>query len=157
MVGHSNSDSHVISILSPRVVTDRSEADMEKVAWQGGALIAPVPAVMVSCGDMECSNIITVAWCGITNTIPPKTYISVRPSRQSVGIIKEKGEFVINLVPATLARKADWCGIYTGKKVDKFQKCGKAPMGRILSVTNASGRSMGYHNIHAAVPNNLEE
>ena len=96
---------------------------MEKISWQGGALIAPIPAVMVSCGDMENSNIITVAWCGITNTVPPKTYISVRPSRHSFDIIKEKGEFVINLVPATLAKVADYCGIYTGKKVDKFQKC----------------------------------
>lgn len=96
---------------------------MEKIAWQGGALIAPIPAVMVSCGDMEKSNIITVAWCGITNTVPPKTYISVRPSRHSFDIIKESGEFVINLVPATLAKTADFCGVYTGKKVDKFEKC----------------------------------
>lgn len=96
---------------------------MEKVTWQGGALIAPIPAVMVSCGDMEKSNIITVAWCGITNTVPPKTYVSIRPSRYSYDIIKEKGEFVINLVPASLAKKADFCGIYTGKKVDKFEKC----------------------------------
>ena len=96
---------------------------MEKVTWQGGALIAPIPAVMVSLGDMESSNIITVAWCGITNTVPPKTYISVRPSRHSFNIINERKEFVINLVPASLAKKADWCGIYTGKKVDKFQKC----------------------------------
>ena len=96
---------------------------MEKIAWQGGALIAPIPAVMVSCGDMEKSNIITVAWCGITNTVPPKTYISVRPSRHSFNIIKESGEFVINLVPATLAKTADFCGVYTGKKVDKFEKC----------------------------------
>lgn len=97
---------------------------MEKVTWQGGALIAPIPAVMVSVGDMEKSNIITVAWCGITNTVPPKTYISVRPSRYSYDIIKEKGEFVINLVPTTLAKAADYCGVYTGKKVDKFEKCG---------------------------------
>lgn len=95
-----------------------------KVAWQGGALIAPIPAVMVSLGDMEKSNIITVAWCGITNTQPPKTYVSIRPSRHSYNIIKERGEFVINLVPATLAKKADYCGIYTGKKVDKFERCG---------------------------------
>ncbi|MBQ7788649.1 MAG: flavin reductase family protein [Clostridia bacterium] len=97
---------------------------MNKVTWQGGALIAPIPAVMVSLGDMECSNIITVAWCGITNTIPPKTYISVRPQRHSYNILKEKKEFVINLTPASLAKKADLCGVYTGKKVDKFQKCG---------------------------------
>jgi len=97
---------------------------MEKISWQGGALIAPIPAVMVSCGDFEKSNIITVAWCGITNTVPPKTYISVRPSRYSYDIIKQNGEFVINLVPSTLAKTADFCGIYTGKKVDKFEKCG---------------------------------
>ncbi len=97
---------------------------MNKVTWQGGALIAPIPAVMVSLGDMESSNIITVAWCGITNTVPPKTYISVRPQRHSYNILKEKKEFVINLTPASLAKKADLCGIYTGKKVDKFQKCG---------------------------------
>ncbi len=97
---------------------------MNKVTWQGGALIAPIPAVMVSLGDMEYSNIITVAWCGITNTIPPKTYISVRPQRHSYNILKEKKEFVINLTPSSLAKKADLCGIYTGKKVDKFQKCG---------------------------------
>lgn len=97
---------------------------MNKVTWQGGALLGPLPAVMVSCGDMEISNIITVAWCGITNTIPPKTYVSIRPSRYSYNIIKEKKEFVINLTPSALAKKADWCGIYTGKRVDKFKECG---------------------------------
>lgn len=97
---------------------------MNKVAWQGGALLGPLPAVMVSCGDMENSNVITVAWCGITNTIPPKTYVSIRPSRYSYNIIKEKKEFVINLTPSALAKKADWCGIYTGKRVDKFKECG---------------------------------
>lgn len=97
---------------------------MDKVSWQGGALLGPIPAVMVSCGDMENSNIITVAWCGITNTIPPKTYVSIRPSRYSYNIIKEKKEFVINLTPSALAKKADWCGIYTGKRVDKFKECG---------------------------------
>ena len=96
---------------------------MSKRHLKGGALVAPVPAVMVSCGDMEKSNIITIAWCGITNTVPPKTYISVRPERHSYDIIKEKGEFVINLVPRNLAKTADFCGMHTGRKVDKFQKC----------------------------------
>ena len=103
--------------------TLQERINMDKITWQGGALIAPVPAVMVSCGDMEKSNIITVAWCGITNTVPPKTYVSIRPSRHSYQVIKDRKEFVINLVPAALAKKADFCGIYTGKKVDKFQKC----------------------------------
>ena len=97
---------------------------MAKLKWKGGALLAPMPPVMVSCGDMERSNIITIAWTGIINTIPPKTYISVRPSRHSYNMIKEKGEFVINLTPASLIKSADYCGIYTGAKVDKFAKCG---------------------------------
>ena len=97
---------------------------MGKIKWRGGALTAPVPPVMVSCGDMDSSNIITVAWTGIVNTVPPKTYISVRPSRYSYRLIKERGEFVVNLTTAELIRKADYCGIYTGAKVDKFAKCG---------------------------------
>ena len=96
---------------------------MKKIKWKGGTLLAPVPPVMVTSGDMEDSNIITIAWTGIINSEPPKTYISVRPSRHSYGIIKEKGEFVINLTPSRLVRTADFCGIYTGKNVDKFAKC----------------------------------
>lgn len=95
---------------------------MAKVKWRGGALLAPVPPVMVSCGDMDKSNIVTVAWTGILNTIPPKTYISLRPSRYSYEIIQETREFVINLTPAELIRTADSCGVYTGRKVDKFKK-----------------------------------
>lgn len=97
---------------------------MARVSWKGSTLLGPVPPVMVSCGDMESSNIITIAWTGILNTSPPKTYISVRPSRHSYSLIKERGEFVINLTPAALAKEADFCGIYTGKKVNKFEKCG---------------------------------
>ena len=96
---------------------------MAKRALKGGALVCPLPPTMVSCGDMENSNIITIGWTGILNTIPPKTYISVRPTRHSYNIIKEKGEFIINLTPSQLAKEADYCGIYTGKKVDKFEKC----------------------------------
>lgn len=97
---------------------------MEKQKWGGGALLAPLPAVMVSCGSADHPNIITVAWCGILSTQPPTTYISVRPKRYSYGLIKESGEFVINLTPASLVRAADYCGIYTGAKVDKFERCG---------------------------------
>ncbi len=97
---------------------------MKKQVWKGTVLTSPVPPVMVSCGDMESSNIVTVAWTGTVNTKPPMTYISLRPSRHSYGIIKEKGEFVINLTPTSLIKKADYCGIYTGKKVNKFEKCG---------------------------------
>ncbi len=96
---------------------------MAKKTLKGGALVCPLPPTMVSCGDMESSNIITIGWTGILNTVPPKTYISVRPTRHSYNIIKESGEFVINLTPARLVKEADYCGIYTGKKVDKFAKC----------------------------------
>ena len=101
----------------------RIKEKLSKVNWKGGALLAPLPAVMVSCGSMEKSNIITVAWCGIINTSPPKTYISLRPERYSHEIIRESGEFVINLTPSSLAKKADFCGMYTGRRVDKFAKC----------------------------------
>lgn len=98
---------------------------MSKVSWKGGALLAPLPPVLVSCGNSETgeTNILTVAWTGIINTKPPRTYISVRPSRHSHHIIKESGEFVLNLTTESLVKSADYCGIYTGKKVDKFEKC----------------------------------
>lgn len=97
---------------------------MPKRALKGGALLAPVPAVMVSVGDENEKNVLTVAWCGTVATQPPKTYISVRPSRHSYNILRRTGEFVINLVPSEMAKTADYCGIYTGAKVDKFAKCG---------------------------------
>ena len=100
---------------------------MSKVTWKGGALVAPVPPCMVTCGSGETANIITIAWTGILNTVPPKTYISVRPGRHSYALIREFGEFVINLTPAALVKQADWCGIHTGKKVNKFEKCGLHP------------------------------
>lgn len=96
---------------------------MSKVIWKGGTLLSPVPPVMVSCGDMDSSNIITIAWTGILNSNPPKTYVSIRPQRHSFEIIKNTKEFVINLTPANLVKEADYCGIYTGAKVDKFEKC----------------------------------
>lgn len=97
---------------------------MGKIAWKGGTLLAPLPPVMVTCGDMENSNIITVAWTGIINSNPPKTYVSIRPERYSHGIIKERGEFVINLTTVPLVRWADYLGIHTGRKIDKFKKSG---------------------------------
>ena len=96
---------------------------MSKVKFKGSTLLAPVPPVLVSCGDMETSNVLTIAWTGIINTIPPKTYISVRKKRHSYAMIRESGEFVLNLTPASLARTADYCGTYTGAKVDKFAAC----------------------------------
>jgi len=94
----------------------------KKVMWKPGTFLYPLPAVMVSCGTMEKSNIITVAWTGIINTNPAMVYISVRPTRYSYNMIKEQGEFVINLTNQKLARATDWCGVKTGAKVDKFKE-----------------------------------
>ena len=96
---------------------------MARKSFKAGALTAPLPPVMVSVGDMENANIITIGWTGILSTIPPRTYISVRPQRHSYGILKEKKEFVINLTTAKQARVVDYVGIYTGAKVDKFKEC----------------------------------
>lgn len=95
---------------------------MSKVVWKPGTLLSPVPVVMVSCGNMDKSNIVTVAWTGIVNTNPAMVYISLRPERHSHKIISETKEFVINLVTRELVRKTDQCGVYTGAKMDKFKK-----------------------------------
>lgn len=95
---------------------------MGKITWKPGTFIYPIPAVMVSCGTMEKSNIITVAWTGILNTNPAIVYISVRPTRYSYNLIKNQGEFVINLTNKNLVKETDWCGVKTGEKHDKFKE-----------------------------------
>ena len=95
---------------------------MSKVTWKPGTFLYPLPVVMVSCGTMEKANIITVAWTGIINTDPAMVYISVRPTRHSYNIIKESGEFVINLTTKDLTYATDWCGVKTGAQVDKFKE-----------------------------------
>ena len=95
---------------------------MGKVMWKAGTFEYPIPAAMVSVGDMANSNIITVAWTGIINTNPAMCYISVRPNRYSYNIIKNTKEFVINLTTEELTYKTDWCGVKSGEKVDKFKE-----------------------------------
>ena len=97
---------------------------MARQNLKAGVLTAPLPPVMVTVGDMEKSNIITIGWTGILSTNPPRTYISVRPERYSYGMLTERGEFVINLTRAEQARIVDYVGIYTGAKVDKFKETG---------------------------------
>lgn len=96
---------------------------MAKVSWKPGNMIYPLPAVMVSCrgGDGE-DNIITIAWTGTICTNPPMTYISVRPERHSYQMIKETGEFVINLTTKNLVKAVDFCGVRSGRDLDKFQQ-----------------------------------
>lgn len=95
---------------------------MSKRVWKPGTFIYPIPAVMVSSGDMKKSNIMTVAWTGIINTNPATVYISVRPERYSYNLIKESKEFVINLTTEKLAYATDWCGVRSGAKYDKFKE-----------------------------------
>ena len=136
---------------------------MSKIKLKGGALLAPLPPVMVSCGSGDAANILTVAWTGILNTVPPKTYIAVRPRRHSHALIRESGEFVLNLTPASLVRAADYCGMYTGAKVNKWEKChltpveveevsvpiiGECPLSLCCKVTEV--RSEGTHDLFFA-------
>ena len=98
---------------------------MPKEVFKPGTMVYPVPAVMVSCGDTEGEkNIITIAWTGTVNTNPPMTYISVRPERHSYEMIKNSGEFVINLTTKRLAKACDYCGVKSGRDVDKFAETG---------------------------------
>ena len=96
-----------------------------KENWKAGTMISPVPAVMVSCGDIDGQkNIITIAWTGTICSEPAMCYISVRPERHSYDMIRRSGEFVINLTTESLARATDWCGVRSGKDFDKFEYCG---------------------------------
>ena len=96
---------------------------MKKETWKPGNMIYPLPAVMVSCcRPGERPNILTVAWTGTICTNPAMVYISVRPQRYSYDIIRETGEFVINLTTKKLARAIDYCGVRSGRDVDKFEK-----------------------------------
>ena len=98
---------------------------MGKQSWKPGNMLNPVPAVMVSVADeAHRPNIITVAWAGTICTNPPMVSISVRPSRYSYDIIEKTGEFVINLTTEKLARACDYCGVVSGRDVDKFAACG---------------------------------
>jgi len=95
---------------------------MAKVSLKGSVLLSPLPPTMVTCKNGEEENIITIAWTGVINSQPPKTYISVRPTRHSYEMIKQSGVFAINLVSKDLVKACDGCGVYTGAKVNKFEK-----------------------------------
>ena len=93
---------------------------MARQVWKGSTLLNPEPPVLVSCGSPEKQNLITVGWCGTICTQPPMVSISVRPERYSHHLIQESGEFVINLPTESLTRAVDWCGVKSGRDVDKF-------------------------------------
>ena len=111
---------------------------MAKKTWKPGNMLYPLPAVLVSAADPEGhDNIMTIAWAGTICTNPPMVSISVRPSRYSYNMIRDTGEFVINLTTRELVFAADYCGVRSGRDVDKFMELGltrekadfvKAPM-----------------------------
>ena len=121
---------------------------MSKQVWKPGNMIYPLPAVMVSTADKEGnSNILTVAWTGTVCTNPPMAYISVRPERYSYHMIKESGEFVINLTTKRLARATDYCGVRSGKDVDKWSEC---------RLTKGNASSLNYAPVIEESPVNIE-
>lgn len=105
---------------------------MGRIELKGGALTAPLPPALVTVGEGEEANVLTVAWTGIFATVPLRTYISVRKRRHSHALLTRYGEFVIHLPPTSLVREVDFCGMYTGAKVRKLERCGFT---RIPSVT----------------------
>ncbi len=102
---------------------------MGKRIWKAGNSIYPLPAVMVSCGRLEDknANIITASWTGSINTNPPKAYVSVRKERFSYDLIKDYGDFVINITTEELAEATDFCGVRSGRDYNKFKHCNLTP------------------------------
>jgi len=100
---------------------------MGRKTWKAGTFVYPIPAVLVSCGDENEKNILTVAWTGTICTDPAMAYISVRKERHSYDIIKRTGEFCINLTNEDLAYATDYCGVKSGKDVNKFEEMKLTP------------------------------
>lgn len=106
-----------------------TDKKFKKQSWKPGTLIYPLPAVLVSCGATpEEYNLLTIAWTGTVCTNPPMCYISVRKERHSYDIIRRTGEFVINLTTEQIARATDWCGVKSGRDVNKWEVMGLTPM-----------------------------
>ena len=110
--------------MKTKIYKNEEKGIPARKSFSPGALTAPLPPALVTVGDEEDANVLTVAWTGILATVPPKTYISVRPSRHSHALLKRTGEFVLHLPSADMAKAVDYAGIFTGAKVNKFEKCG---------------------------------
>lgn len=101
----------------------------DKQSWKPGNVLSPVPVVLVSCGGSQpwAPNIITIAWTGSVCSDPPMLSVSIRPERHSYEIIKSSGEFVVNVPSRDQARVTDWCGMVSGRNIDKFAETGLTP------------------------------
>ena len=107
---------------------------MSKQSWKGSTLLNPEPPVLVSCGGLDKPNLITIGWTGTICTQPSMVSISVRPERYSHQLLCEHGQFAINLPTEKLVRAIDWCGVKSGRDVDKFAACGlHAAPGSVLT------------------------
>ena len=121
---------------------------MSRQIWKPGNMLYPLPAVMVSAADKAGSaNILTVAWTGTICTDPAMLYISVRPERYSYGMIRETGEFVVNLTTEELAKATDWCGVKSGRDVDKWKEMG---------LTKGKASTLSYAPVILESPVNIE-
>ena len=121
---------------------------MGKELWKPGNMVYPLPAVMVSCADKEGhDNIITIAWTGTICTNPAMLYISVRPMRYSYHLIRESGEFVVNLTTKDLVKATDWCGVRSGRDVDKWSE---------MHLTRGNAQTLIYAPIIEESPVNIE-
>lgn len=102
---------------------------MAKQKWKPGNMVYPLPAVLVSCGDKEGHvNLMTAAWTGTVCSEPPMVYVSIRKERHSHHMIKETGEYVINLTTEKLAEATDFCGVRSGRDMDKFKEMKLTPV-----------------------------
>ena len=121
---------------------------MGRQVWKPGNMLYPLPAVMVSTADTKGNdNIITVAWTGTVCTDPAMLYISVRPERYSYHMLKESGEFVVNLTTERLARATDWCGVRSGRDYDKWKE---------MKLTRGKAEKLSYAPTIAESPVNIE-
>lgn len=121
---------------------------MGKQTWRAGNMLYPLPAVMVSAGNERGeTNIITVAWTGTICSDPAMLYISVRPERYTYSMIKETGEFVVNLTTEQLARATDYCGVRSGRDVDKWKE---------MNLTAGTAEQLSYAPIIMESPVNIE-
>lgn len=120
----------------------------KKQIWKPGNMLYPLPAVMVSAADKKGeTNIITVAWTGTICTNPAMVYISVRPERYSYHMLKETGEFVLNLTTKKLARAADYCGVRSGRDVDKWKE---------MNLTRGKAETLEFVPVIEESPVNIE-